>query len=593
MNLDSKQSAKRYMPGLDGLRALSVIAVIAYHLNMKWAQGGFIGVGVFFVLSGYLITDHLLLEWQQTKRLSLTHFWIRRFRRLLPAMICMIIVVMLWLTVSDPSRVSELAGDVFSSLFYVHNWYLIFEEVSYFNSFGPPSPIGHLWSLAIEEQFYFVWPLVLLIGIKAAQRRGRLVKWILMLAILSAIVMGVLYEPGGDPSRVYYGTDTRAFALLIGAALAIVWPSTRISSTISMPARRILDMVGTLGIVLLIAMIYQVNEFNAWNYPMGLLIVSVISMVLIAVLVHPASRLGLVMGCRLLVWIGKRSYSLYIWHYPVIILSRPQIHTDTKNLILIVGQLIVTVIVAALSYRFIEEPMRRGSFQKLIKEADLFMIFRKHAILILLIVIMTPLILYGCSNNQLDRTTPGEVSISQKNAVSSQESREDDPKATSVDPKLLKGEDFTFIGDSVLVGAEPYLKEKLPGIIIDGKESRQMSHVQDIINSLREDNRLGRNIVIELGTNGLVNEKQLRAVLASLEDNHQVWLVTTRVPRNWQEPVNNTLKEVAEEFSNTRIIDWYSASQGKEDLFYEDGVHLKPDGYDYYASFLLESITSD
>lgn len=354
------QLLKRYMPGLDGLRAISVLAVIAYHFNLKWAKGGLLGVEVFFVLSGYLITDQLLWEWKSHRKISLLHFWIRRIRRLLPAMISMLLVVAVGLIFIDPSRMQTLRGDFLSSVFYVNNWYLIFHQVSYFENFGPPSPIGHLWSLSIEEQFYVIWPLLLLTLIRLLRRQGKLVIYVLSGAAVSAIAMALLYLPGTDPSRVYYGTDTRAFAILIGAALAVVWPSWRLTDRISSRASSLLDLFGSAGMLILFIMMNQTNEYDPSLYPVGFLFLSIVTAVIIAVLVHPASRLGSILAAKPLSWIGKRSYSLYIWHYPVIILSSPAANAEETVFADILLQLTLIFMLSALSYRFVEEPIRRG-----------------------------------------------------------------------------------------------------------------------------------------------------------------------------------------------------------------------------------------
>ncbi|MBV6715140.1 acyltransferase family protein [Paenibacillus chitinolyticus] len=355
-----KQLLKRYMPGLDGLRAISVLAVIAYHFNLKWAKGGLLGVEVFFVLSGYLITDQLLWELKTQRKISLWHFWIRRIRRLLPAMVSMLMVVALVLILIDPSRMQTLKGDFISSVFYVNNWYLIFHQVSYFESFGPPSPIGHLWSLSIEEQFYVIWPLLLFFLVRLLRRQGKLAVFILLGAAVSVIAMALLYVPGTDPSRVYYGTDTRAFAILIGAALAVVWPSWRLTDRISSGARSLLDLLGAVAMLILFIMMNQTNEYDSSLYPVGFLFLSVVTAVIIAVLVHPASQLGAILAAKPLSWIGKRSYSLYIWHYPVIILSSPEANVGEPGFVDILLQLTLIFMLSALSYRFVEEPIRRG-----------------------------------------------------------------------------------------------------------------------------------------------------------------------------------------------------------------------------------------
>src|SRR5215212_10403865 len=223
-------SSQRYMPGLDGLRAVAVLAVIAYHLDLGWAPGGLLGVGVFFTLSGYLITDLLLGQRAVTGSLKLGEFWIRRARRLLPALFLMIAVVVAWVTLFEPSFLPGLRSDVIAATFYVSNWWNIAREASYFARFGPPPPLEHLWSLAVEEQFYLIWPWLLWLGLRYIPGRYTQAGMTLAGAALSAAAMALIYQPGVDPTRVYEGTDTRAFGLLIGAALAMVWPSRHLSA---------------------------------------------------------------------------------------------------------------------------------------------------------------------------------------------------------------------------------------------------------------------------------------------------------------------------------------------------------------------------
>lgn len=590
---------RRYMPGIDGLRALSVLAVIAYHLNIKWAEGGLIGVGIFFVISGYLITDQIINQWERNGRMDLADFWIRRARRLLPATIVMLSVVALWLLIVDPTRLNSLKGGFLSSLFYVNNWWLIFHNVSYFENFGPPSPIGHLWSLSIEEQFYILWPLLLVAGLKFVRHRGKLVVWILACAGVSALAMAMLYVPGTDPSRVYYGTDTRMFALLIGCALAVTWPSQKLKDKVIAPSRIKMDMIGGVGLLMLIALIYRMNEFDALLYNGGFLFISILTAIVIAVLAHPASRLGRIMGCKPLRWIGVRSYSLYIWHYPVIILTSPEGNPDNSSVIYIIFQLAVSFLLAALSYKMVEEPLRRGSLREFWNNK------RTHRPIFLMMMVSLFLIPIACSSyiTNADYDTPSNESSGIQNSL--QETEPDKPtdeitpsdKATldmeenkPVVEEIAPGKDITIIGDSVILDAAPFLVDSLPGIHIDGKVGRQMAQAQEVVDELKAKGRLGKRIIIELGTNGAFHSKQLRSLLNSLNDAEQVILVNTRVPRKWQNTVNATLSKVSSEFKNTTIVDWYSASEGRDEYFYQDGVHLKREGAKYYASLLINAL---
>jgi peptidoglycan/LPS O-acetylase OafA/YrhL len=371
-------SAQRYMPGLDGLRALAVLAVIAYHLQLGWAQGGLLGVGVFFTLSGYLITDLLLGQRDAVGHLRLGDFWLRRARRLLPALFLILAVMVAWITLLDPSQLPALRGDVVAAALYLSNWWSIFSHASYFSRFGPPPPLDHLWSLAIEEQFYLVWPWLLWLGLRYARGRYRLAGLTLAAAALSATVMALLYQPGVDPTRVYEGTDTRAFGLLVGAALAMVWPSRRLRAEDLALRRRqrrreralsqLLDGAGVVGLVVIALLIWQTNQYSAFLYRGGIVLLSVATVLVVAALAHPASQLGRALGWKPLRWLGVRSYGIYLWHYPIIVLTTPTVQR-IANLPLDALQVGATIAVAALSWRFVEEPIRRGALGRFWRQA--------------------------------------------------------------------------------------------------------------------------------------------------------------------------------------------------------------------------------
>lgn len=352
-----EEKKRRYMPGLDELRALAVLAVIAYHLNPAWLPGGFLGVSLFFTLSGYLVTDLIVQEWETNGRFDLKRFWIRRARRLLPAMLGVLVVIVILSLVFDPVRKHALQGDVLAALIYMNNWWFILRDVSYFESFGPASPLGHFWSLAIEEQFYLLWPLLLLPALRRMPRM-RIIRWMLGLALGSAVLMAVLYVPGTDPSRVYYGTDTRIFAILIGAALAMVWPSVKLKKGASPKARFALNATGVGGLLLLALACYKVDEYQPFLYRGGFFLLALLSAVLIAVMAHPENRIANRKFTGWLRWIGKRSYGLYLWHYPIVVLTTPTTAADEVSLWRIALQLAATFFIAELSWRFLEVPLR-------------------------------------------------------------------------------------------------------------------------------------------------------------------------------------------------------------------------------------------
>jgi peptidoglycan/LPS O-acetylase OafA/YrhL len=358
-------SSQRYMPGLDGLRAIAVIAVIAYHLDPDLIPGGLLGVGVFFTLSGYLITDLLLGQREATGSLKLGDFWMRRARRLLPALFLVLAVVVAWVTLLDRSQLPSLRGDVLAAVAYVSNWWNIVREASYFARFGPPPPLDHLWSLAVEEQFYLIWPWLLLLGLRFLPGRYTLALVTLAGAAVSAGAMAMIYQPGIDPTRVYEGTDTRAFGLLVGAALAMLWPSRKLSAErITMKGRLILDGIGVAGLVVIVFLILRTSEFSPSLYKGGIVLLTVATTMTVAALVHPASWLGVAVGWMPLRWIGVRSYGIYLWHFPIIVLTAPGMQQQA-SLGLQVMQVVATVAVAALSWQFFEEPIRRGAIGRM------------------------------------------------------------------------------------------------------------------------------------------------------------------------------------------------------------------------------------
>jgi peptidoglycan/LPS O-acetylase OafA/YrhL len=365
---------QRYMPGLDGLRALAVLAVIAYHLGLGWAPGGLLGVGVFFTLSGYLITD-LLLAQVASGGMQLGKFWLARARRLLPALFVVLVVVTVWVAIADRSQLPDLRGQVGAAALYVSNWWQIFQHVPYFARFGPPSPLNHLWSLAVEEQFYLLWPWLLLLGVRFVRERRRpiavrprLAGVVLALAIASAVEMAVLYHPTFDPSRVYDGTDTRAFGLLFGAALAMVWPSRLLTRQVKRHARPILDVAGTAGLVTIVVLVWRTDQYSPFLYRGGMVVLSLATVLVVASAAHPASRVGLALGWRPLRWLGVRSYGIYLWHAPVIVLTSPAANEGVQ-LPRAALQVAASIGLAALSWRFIEEPIRQGALGRLWAQA--------------------------------------------------------------------------------------------------------------------------------------------------------------------------------------------------------------------------------
>lgn len=665
------KDAHGYMPGLDGLRALAVFAVIAYHLNLSWVPGGLLGVSLFFVLSGYLITNILLRQWEQTGKIDLKDFWLRRARRLLPALFLVLAGVMLWVMIGAPERLAALKQEVLAALFYTSNWYLIFHQVSYFESFGPPSPLGHLWSLAVEEQFYLFWPLLLGWGLRCFKQRKFLVWGTIAITLASAAAMALIYTPGLDPSRVYYGTDTRAFAMLVGAALALIWPSRKMTGDLSrnipdnipdnisndmsntMPIdisghipenisgdltpnlsakkRLALDGIGILALLVVLVMIGKTNQYQPFLYQGGLLLFSVAAACLVAVLAHPASRLGRVFSWRPLRWLGECSYGIYLWHYPVIILTNPIVNTEGLNLPRTLGQIALSVTLAALSRYLVEDPIRYGRWKTARRRKRGLQWWQRplaHWGKITAGMVVLFLLAFVTSNEGLQFSAkaltesheetaqvqgqpapPAQGTKSEEGTAAQGESAGADQQSEGkgkgiagdkiagnkaaenkdVENKVT-GNDITIIGDSVMINVTPVLQERLPGIVVDAQLGRQMLQAQAVIEGLRKEGKLGKIVVLELGTNGPFSEKQLREILDSLSGSSEILLINTRVPKPWETEVNETLKKVAENYPRIRLIDWHVASSGHKEYLYADGVHLNQSGVEAYGKMLTEAL---
>ncbi len=361
-----------YLPGLDGIRALAVIGVLLYHADLDWIPGGFLGVDVFFVLSGFLITSLILEEFDRSGRIDFAKFYLGRARRLLPPLLLMLAVVAVAAAFVVRDAASQVRADTIASIFYVNNWWYILAESSYFEFIGRPPLLKHLWSLAVEEQFYLVWPAITFLIVRRAGRRGVRIAAI-VLALLSTAWMVTLSVRNGfpeyaDPSRAYFGTDSHAMGLLIGAALATAWRPGRLKADLTPGAKALITGTGIVALLAVAWFFLFVGEFTPWMYRSGgFLVLAVVVAVLIAMATHPASPFGGWLGTQPWRYVGQRSYGLYLWHWPIFMVTRPQLDVPLDGIPLLVLRLALTFGIAELSFRFVEMPIRHGAIDRWVK----------------------------------------------------------------------------------------------------------------------------------------------------------------------------------------------------------------------------------
>ena len=360
----------RYVASIDGLRAFAVMAVIFYHMHLDWAPGGLMGVTIFFVISGYLITGLLVNERESTGRINLPAFWMRRVRRLFPAIVLSVTGICALCTLFSAELLEKMQPDIVPSLFFFNNWWQIFHDVSYFEAAGNPSPLQHFWSLSIEEQFYLVWPLLLIAMFALGCSRKAMRRVVAVLAVASAVAMAVLYDPLGDPSRVYYGTDTRAMSLLVGAWLALAWPSAAFGKPRrprNAGQRVFIEVMGVIAVAALVNIVVLTNGFSSFPYYGGIALTSVLSAMLIAALVVPGTFMDAIFELKPLVWIGKRSYGMYLWHFPILLLTMNVNSTVDPPIWMYFVQIAIIFLVSHLSYEYIENPIRKGAIRDWLK----------------------------------------------------------------------------------------------------------------------------------------------------------------------------------------------------------------------------------
>ena len=609
---------RRYIKGLDGIRAIAVIMVLAYHLKLALFKSGFLGVTVFFVLSGYLITGILISEVEEEGTIDLKNFWLRRIRRLVPAVMSMAVVIIFVSAVVNRIIFTKGCKDFLASVLGFNNWWQIFNKVSYFEAAGVPSPFTHCWSLAIETQFYLIYPLILL-GIyklvksrgEGRAKRGLLFAGVtLLLALISVILMIVLFDPQQDASRVYYGTDTRAFSLLFGALLAILWEYRMVPRRLSASVNMVL---GSVSFAVLLVMTIAINDSSNFWYRGGQFFGTILTVLMVYAVSGRKTWLSRFLSNPVLKWIGDRSYSIYLWHYPIILLISKGIKASWWITLI---EIVLSVVLAELSYRFIETPIRHGIIGEYLnilrsrpksrqeKKRQVQVARRSLKVIAGTFVLTVSLILcmiFVPKKNALDTLQKREAKAKEtgkmteeqlaKQKANGSESEDTICTAGLTDDEILEGLNLLLIGDSIAVDVTDDFYEMFPNSVSDTKIGRITSLGKQVLDSYIDEKKWeGEGVIFASLSNSPING-ELEDIREKIGKDMPLFLTTVRIPHEtFEEESNSKIKKFVEENDHTYLIDWYAASEGHDEYFDADDTHLLSAGAKAYAKCIKEAV---
>jgi len=571
----------RYIPAIDGLRAVAVIAVMLYHLGFTWIPGGFLGVDLFFVISGYVITRLLLDSIQRSGGLDLRAFYIARIRRLLPPLVFMIITTTVVVGLWAPDTMRRFLGDTPFALFGGMNWWLVFRQTDYFEAIGRPPLLQHTWSLGVEAQFYLVWPLILLLVLRYFGK-NKIPGAALLIAAFSGIALLVLSlqidaASGSKVSHVYFGTDTHSIGLFLGAALAVRWIPQNLQETVTRKAQDFIDGIGIFGFLGIIAAFLFIDETDPTLYKLAFPLAGIFGCAIITSIVHPASRFAPILSSKPFVWIGERSYAIYLWHWVVFQVTRPDYDLEGSEWALTALRILIVFALADISLRLVELPIRTGLIDywfKGMKYRTKRVQLRQRAGVLLIV-----LAIFGSAASVASNAiVQGDKQLAE---LKEQLEAPLNPVATnSTEPGLW------VTGDSVILGIRFELDALQDIGLINARVGRQAPELLEVITNDKV-NMGNSPIVFNLGNNNKLTEEQVAAIFEEIKGQPRIVVVNTAVPRPWRDDNNALIAKYASLYG-AYLVDWASISNGRGEYFGSDGVHLAPAGVRAY----VEAITS-
>ena len=588
--MSPKKRGITHIPAIDGLRAVAVIAVMLYHLGFSWIPGGFLGVDLFFVISGYVITRLLLDSIQQSGGLDLRAFYKARVRRLLPPLLLMIFGTALFVGVWAPETSRRLVSDAPFSIFGGMNWWLVFRHTDYFEAIGRPPLLQHTWSLAVEAQFYLVWPLVLLLILKQFGKK-RIPGAALLIAAVSGITLFIVSlsldaSSSSQVSHVYFGTDTHSIGLFLGAALAVSWIPQNLKSEVSQRAQDFVDGIGVIGFIGIIGAFLLINETDATLYRLAFPLAGLFGCAILTSIVHPASRFAPLLRSKVLVWIGERSYAIYLWHWIVFQLTRPSVDLAGQEWALYTVRFLIVLALADISLRWVELPVRTGAveswFRGMKYRTKKVRLRQKTTVAASLILILSATALI--SANAISISDKANSSLEKE--LTQEISQSDNPQpiiSNSVQPSLW------VTGDSVILGIRYELGDQRRIGLINARVGRQAPELLEVIKHDKlsvEDSP----IIFDLGNNNALARQQVSDIFAEVKDQPKIIVVNTAVPRPWRQANNQLIAEYAALNSKAQIVDWANISKDHPEYFAPDGVHLKPAGIRVYVAAIIEAL---